>query len=87
MVANSETYPKSESKRTTRTKSLTPEMMLEILEEAVNRCKKSGITIGVSPFFADGTQGVVIVLEGVILGDDQHLHLVDDGKAEPGDEA
>jgi len=57
-------------KPTSRTSALTPDLALEILQEAVIRCQQAGIQIGVSPFFDAGKRKVVIVLEGVDMVSD-----------------
>jgi D-Tyr-tRNAtyr deacylase len=56
-------------KPTSKTNALTPDLALEILQEAVNRCQQSGVSVGVERFFDAGTRGVVIILEGVDLVD------------------
>ena len=84
MVANSETSVKNDKPSTSRTGNLTPGLLLEILEEAVNRCQKAGIKVGVAPFHDKGARGVVIVLEDVDLGEDRHLHIATNGSEDSG---
>lgn len=67
MAENSTNSTQQGRKPTSRTKSLTPDQALEILQEAVIRCQQSGIKAGVREYHSAGSHGVEIVLLDVVL--------------------
>lgn len=69
MAENSIPSAKSAKRNTGKTGNLTPELALEILQEAVRRCELAGIQANVAPFYSSGQRSVVIVLADVELVD------------------
>jgi hypothetical protein len=78
MAVNSELSQSQGKKPTTKTGSLTPELALEILQEAVIRCQQSGIKAGVRLYYGDGERGIEVILIGVDMAG-KNLVLADAG--------
>lgn len=67
MAENSEHSTTTGKKPTTKTSSLTPELALEILQEAVIRCQQCGIKAGVREHHDAGSHGIEIIMLDVVL--------------------
>lgn len=67
MEERSDYLTSSDSKSTG--KELPPEQELEILNDAIRRCRKAGIGAKVAPFYDKGVQSVVVILAGVQICD------------------
>ena len=50
--------------------------MLEILQDAINKCQTAGIQIQVGNLHDQGTTVLAIVLAGVVMRDDKRLELM-----------
>jgi len=58
------------------TADLDPDLMLEILQDAINKCQTAGIQIQVGNLHDQGTTVLAIVLAGVVMRDDKRLELM-----------
>jgi hypothetical protein len=56
-------------KSTRKTRNITPEQALEILQQAVINCQHAGIIASIGPYYSYGQQSVVIVLANCQLID------------------
>lgn len=78
MAENSKSSAPKGKRSTSKTKSLTPDQALEILQAAINKCEECGIDVKVSPFFGQEGNTVVVILTGVRIID--QLLRMDDGR-------
>lgn len=76
MVANSKSSAQSGKRSTSKTKGLTPDQSLEILQAAIHKCRDCGIDVKVSPFYGSEGPTVVVILAGIEIKD-QYLRLAD----------
>lgn len=76
MAENSKGSAQPGRRSTSKTKGLTPDQSLEILQAAIHKCRDCGIDIKVSPFFGQEGPTVVIILAGVEIHD-KYLRLAD----------
>jgi hypothetical protein len=57
----------SEKTNTGKTKNLTPDQALEILQQAALNCQHAGIDVKITTLYKDGVKSVVIILGSVAI--------------------
>jgi hypothetical protein len=81
-AASLEICRKVEKYSMSKTKSVTPETALELLESAINYCQAAGIQVTLMPIHEDGEREVIISIRGVRIRVDGHLAINGKGGAE-----